>query len=290
MAGITRSAKGRSNKKIQHFHYDLMIGVFDSGIGGLTVAKAITSKLERYDVLYLGDTARVPYGNKSPELIYSLAKRGVDFLFSSGCSLVVVACNTISAEALRRLQREYLPKRYPDKKILGVIRPLAEVASRVTKNKRVGVIGTRGTVMSRAYVRELAAQDKDIKVFQESCPLLVPLIEEGWLKKSETKKILRTYLRPLKGRGIDTLILGCTHYPVLLNEISNTMGRGCRVLDSASVVAEKLEEYLSRHPEVEARLGRGKKRTYVVTDLTDVFSANAKKWIGGDISLEKVEI
>lgn len=267
-----------------------MIGIFDSGLGGLTVAKAIQERLPQYQLLYLGDTARVPYGNRSKEIIYEFTRQGVEFLFREGCELIILACNTASALALRKIQQEYLLRAYPERRVLGVIRPLVEKAAQLAKNKRVGVLGTRGTVSSGAYVRELKALNSEIEVYQNSAPLLVPLIEEGWKKKMETRRILRYYLRPLKEKKIDALILGCTHYPILQKEIQAAMGKRCDVLDSAKIVAESLEKYLERHSELEKKLTRASAHRYCATDITSVFVQNARAFLGQRGTLEKVEI
>lgn len=267
-----------------------MIGIFDSGIGGLTVVKSIQSLLPQYAIMYLGDTARVPYGNRSPDLVYEFTRQGIDFLFRNGCSLIIVACNTASAEALRKLQQEYLKEKYPEKRVLGVIRPLVEEAKKITKNNKVGVIGTRGTVLSQAYVRELFAQNSTIEVFQSAAPLLVPIIEEGWSKRQEAKKILKYYLRPLKDKKIDTLILGCTHYQMLLSLTREIMGKRCAVLNSAEIVSQSLVGYLARHSEIEATLEKNSNYKYYVTDITEIFRQNAQKVLGKNISLEKVTL
>src|SRR3989344_1202211 len=265
-----------------------MIGIFDSGIGGLTVVKEILSQSPQYQLLYLGDTARLPYGNRSPELFYQFTEQAVDYLFKQGCQLIIIACNTASAEALRRIQQEWLPKNYPDRKVLGVIRPVVEEAVKVARFGRIGVVGTRGTVESGAYSRELKALKPDVEVFQQACPLLVPLVEEGWQKRPETTKILRYYLRPLKLKKIDTLILGCTHYPILFKQFQSVAGKSIKVLDSAKIVGEKLKDYLVRHPEIELKLVKGDRHRFLVTDLNETFIDNAKKWLGQEVSFEKV--
>lgn len=265
-----------------------MIGIFDSGIGGLTITKEVLKAMPEYQLLYLGDTARTPYGNRSQELIYEFTKQAVDYLFKQNCQLVVVACNTASAEALRKIQQEWLPKHYPDRRVLGVIRPVVEEAAKVSRLGRIGVIGTRGTINSGAYERELKAQSQKVKVQQQACPLLVPFIEEGMLKRPELLKILRNYLRPLKQQKIDTLILGCTHYPILDKQFQRICGKSIEVLDTPKIVAEKLQDYLSRHSEIEAKLTKGKDHRFLVTDLTDVFAKNAQDWLGQKIELEKI--
>lgn len=267
-----------------------MVGIFDSGIGGLTVVKEVLRQLPEYQLLYLGDTARTPYGNRSQELIYQFTEQAVDYLFKQGCQLIIIACNTASAEALRKIQREWLPQHYPNRRVLGVIRPIVEEAVKVSRLGRIGVIGTRATTNSGAYERELYALKSDIKVFSQACPLLVPLVEEGMQNRPETAKIIRNYLRPLKNNEIDTLILGCTHYPILYKQIQSIAGKSIKVLDSAKIVAEKLKDYLAQHPEIESKLRRGQDHSFQVTDLTDGFLENAENWLGRKIKLEKIDL
>lgn len=267
-----------------------MIGIFDSGFGGLTVFREIKKALPKYDYLYLGDSLRAPYGGRSQEMIYRFTQQAVDFLFKQGCQLVILACNTVSSEALRKLQQEWLPANYPDRRILGVIRPLAEEAARVSRFDRVGVIGTRATVESRAYERELKAQNSKLKVFQKAAPLLVPLIEEGWLDKPETRMIIKKYLRPLKDAQIDTLILGCTHYPLLIKEFKRIAGKRVNVLNAPKIVADKLVDYLNRHPEIESKLTQGGQIKYLTTNSPEHFDELGSKFLGSSIKSEKVEL
>jgi glutamate racemase len=204
-----------------------------------------------------------------------------------------LACNTATARALRRLQHEYLPARRqanPGKiqNILGVTRPLAEFVA-AGQNKKVGVIGTRGTVNSEVYIKELAKLNPKIKVEQTACPLLVPLIEENWLNRKETKSILRYYLRPLKAKHIETLILGCTHYPMLMKHIEKIMGK-CSVPNPGEVVAKSLADYLVRHPEIESQLTKKSKRKYLVTDLNENFKQTATRFLGEKIEVEKISL
>lgn len=227
-----------------------IIGVFDSGLGGLTVFKYLWRDNPGYNYIYLGDNARLPYGEKSPETIYNYTREAADFLFAAGCNLIIIACNTASAQALPRLQQEYLPAHYPDRRILGVIRPLAEAVLSDDKIKSVGVIGTKSTIDSNAYGLELKKIKPEIKVEQQSSPLLVPLIEEGWAHKPETKMILKKYLRPMKTKQVNALILGCTHYPFLYKEIKKIMGPRVSVPQPGEIIAKSLADYLARHPEL----------------------------------------
>jgi len=267
-----------------------MIGIFDSGIGGLTVFKAIKRKLPNYSYFYLGDSARTPYGGRSQETIFNFTREAVDYLFKAGCQLVILACNTASAEALRRLQREWLPENYPDRRILGVIRPVAEEASKLSKTGRIGVIGTTATITSGAYSRELKNQQKKLVIIEKACPLLVPLIEEGWQDKVETKMILKKYLRGVKDFAVDTLILGCTHYPLLTKEIKRICGKKITVLDSAEIVAEKTADYLNRHPELDKLLEKNKTVKFLTTDLAEKFDKQATAFWGGEVKSEKVSL
>ncbi len=227
-----------------------MIGVFDSGVGGLTVLQHFLKDLPQYKYIYLGDNANVPYGNKSSEIIYNYSKKAVDFLNSQGCKIIIFACNSASSQALRRIQQEYLPEKYPNVKVLGVIRPIAEKIASFKNIKKIGIIGTKATINSNVYDRELFSLRSDIEIIQKATPLLVPLIEESWLNKPETKMILKKYLLTLKTKQIDSLILACTHYPFLLKDIRRIMGKSCLVLDPGKIVSDSLKDYLERHQEI----------------------------------------
>jgi len=272
-----------------------MIGVFDSGLGGLTILKAFLKRLPQYDYVYLGDSARTPYGDKSQDVIYNYTREAVDFLFKKGCEIVIVACNTASAKALRKIQREWLPKEYSGRRVLGVLIPVAEAAvEEVEDNKKknkIGIIGTRATIESGVYEKEINKLRPGLEIYNQACPLLVPLVEEGWIKKRETKMILRKYLRKLKLKKIDILILGCTHYPVLYKEIQSVMGKQCRVLNSPEIVAQKLANYLKRHLEIDEKIGKNKKRFFYTTDDVNLFKNFGEKFLGEEIkSIEKMEL
>lgn len=270
-----------------------MIGVFDSGFGGLTIFKHIVRVLPAHDYLYLGDNARAPYGNRSQETIYRFTVEAVDWLFKQGCELVILACNTASAEALRKLQQEWLSSILRSKaskyyNVLGVIRPVVEEAVKTTKGS-IGVVGTRATIASGAYTRELQKLKPDVSVIEHACPLLVSLIEEGWAGKPETKRILRYYIRPLQQK-VDTLILGCTHYPVLLDEFTRKMGKRCRVLDPGPIVANSLKDYLERHPEIETRLSKNGKVRFCTTDIPQRFNELGSIFFGKPVRADRVNI
>ncbi len=281
-----------------------MIGVFDSGYGGLTVLKEILKALPQYDYLYLGDNARTPYGNRSKETVTQFTDEAVKFLFEQGARLIIIACYTASALALHELQEKYLrnPKsKYRDRKILGVIRPVVEQAVCETRSGRIGVVGTRGTIASKAFEVELKNQFAALKqglrqarpdinrpdklhdkltVVSQACPLLVPLIEEHWHTKPEARMILRKYLQPLKSHNIDTLILGCTHYPLMLGDFKRMMGKRTRILDSGKIVAASLKNYLSKHPEIERQLERDGERIFCTTDDPKRFQEFTKTFAG----------
>lgn len=256
-----------------------MIGVFDSGLGGLTVLRSLLKELPEHDYCYLGDTARVPYGAKSPETVYRYTCEALDFLFAQGANLVILACNTASALALRKIQQEYLPAKYPDRKVLGVVRPLAEAAAQLNL-KRVGIIGTKATVNSNVYQTEIHKLAPEKLVWQQAAPLLVPLIEEGWLKKPETRMVLKEYLRPLKKNKIETLILGCTHYPFLFKEIRRLMGRKCLVFDPGTVIALSLKDYLARHEELDLPKKKENQQFFYTTDNPAQFVSLAEFFLG----------
>lgn len=275
-----------------------MIGIFDSGFGGLTVMKEYLKKYPDFDYVYLGDQANMPYGSRSTELVNKLVVQNVEFLIKKGCKLIIVACNTASADALRHVQNIY--KGNPV--ILGVLVPAAEEALRLTRFGRIGVIGTRGTIESRAYERELKKYEKKlykpkdkraldkIKVTEKACPLLVPFVEEGMIKSTVTQMTLRTYLRPLKHASVDTLILGCTHYPLLQKEIERMMGKQVNVISSAKAATDAIEDYFKRHPDLEKSLSRKGKRTYYTTDCPERFGDLGSRFLGEKIKGEKVEI
>jgi len=268
-----------------------IIGVFDSGLGGLTVLKHFLSDLPNYNYIYLGDNARLPYGEKSPETIYQYTKEAMDFLFSAGCNLVVIACNTASAQALRRLQQEYLPVHYQNRRILGVIRPVVEAIVKQPKLGIVGVIGTKATINSHAYEIEIKKLKPNLQVIEQATPLLVPLIEEDWAKKPETKMILKKYLHPLKTKQIRALILGCTHYPFLYQMVKKIMGRRITVPQPGEIIAASLKDYLSRHPELNLQEVANPQRQYYTTDDPKSFRVLGEQFLGQKIiNLAQVKI
>lgn len=268
-----------------------MLGIFDSGFGGLSVAKALDEILPNLDYTYLGDNARAPYGDKDQEIIYQYTKQAVDYLFSQGISLIVLACNTASSEALRKLQQDYLPQFYPDKNILGVIRPVAEVASAMSQNKKIAVLGTNATILSEAYVRELKTQDPQLFVVQQACPLLVPLVEESQENSKAAELIVAHYLSQIASNDFDTLILGCTHYAFLQAKIDAFFQGQKKILDSAIIVASKLVDYLARHREyLDLSKSQNKQKIFLTTGSTGKFDQAATKFLGKQINSQHINL
>lgn len=269
------------------------IGVFDSGLGGLTVLKELTAGFPQYHYVYLGDTARNPYGIRSKETITQYVREAVDFFFKEKeCELVIVACNTASAHALQTMQQKYLPSLGSStKSILGVLIPTAEKAVETTRNKHIGVIATTGTVNSGAFPREIEKLDPTIKLMQKATPLLTPLIEEGWAHKPETNMILKKYLRSFKDANIDTLILGCTHYPILEKDIRRIMGKKVQILSSAEATRERFGAYLERHADIEGLLSKTGSVEYYTTDDPVRFGELGKRVFHGNIGkVERVQL
>lgn len=265
-----------------------MIALFDSGYGGMTVLKPIMELLPQYDYIYLGDNARAPYGGHSMDKIQQFSDEAVDFLFKNGAKLIIFACNTASSNALRYVQNKYLNSiQEKDKKILGVLIPVAEKAAEVTKNKTVAVVGTRATINAGSYDSEIKKIDNSIKVHGKPCPLLVPFIEENWHTKPEARSILKKYLRPLKSLNPDTLILGCTHYPIMGKDFRRIMGNKINILTSGEITANSLKDYLNRHPEIEEKITKNKKRIFMTTDCPEKFQNFVEKNLGMKIPLPK---
>ena len=259
----------------------MKIGVFDSGLGGMVIMGSLAEALPQYDYVYLGDAARVPYGNRSHDLVYQFTVAAVDYLFAHGCGLIIVACNTASAEALRRVQQEYLPTHYPNRRVLGVLIPTAEAAA--DGGGRVGVLATAGTVASKAYVREIHKLAPHIEVVQAAAPLLVPIIESGEMQWIDP--ILESYLQPLLDQHITKLILGCTHYPVLKEMIRGKVGDDIRVLSQDEIIPSRLADYLQRNHEIAGTLSTDGTREFLVTDVTPGSRALANQLYGVDIDL-----
>lgn len=251
------------------------IGVFDSGLGGLEIFRELLLKLPQYNYIFLGDNARVPYGGQSNEVIINYIKQAVDFLFKKNCKIIILACNTATAVALPKIQQEYLPKKYPDRRVLGVIRPTVEAVIE-GRSKRVGVMGTHATIISQSFIKEFNKFDRSIEVFQQACPLLVPIIEEGEIEWEGLDSILKKYVIPLEKDRIDSLILGCTHYGLIGDKIQKLIGNKIHIISEGKVTVEKFEDYLKRHPEIEKQLTKGMQRTYYITALNERFKKMVK--------------
>jgi len=253
-----------------------MIGIFDSGFGGLTVMKAIIQRLPDFDYVYLGDNGRTPYGTRSQQTIQMFSEECLGQLVKAGAKLIVLACNSASANAL-----EYLQEKFPKTPIIGVIESACSLAIEKSRFGRIGVVGTTGTVNSQAYPEKLKSMKKDIQVYQQACPLLVPLIEEGWHDKPETRMILGKYLKPLKSSHIDTLILGCTHYPIIEHDFQRKMGKNVAVINSANAIAATLQKYLEENPKL--KLGKNGQRKYLCTDNPEKFQKLGSLFLGQKI-------
>jgi len=265
------------------------IGIFDSGYGGLTVMKEIVKRLPQYDYIYLGDNARAPYGPRSFETVYAYTLEAVEWFFSQGCPLVILACNTASAKALRTIQQHDLPLMATGNRVLGVIRPTAEVIGNYTHSGKIGVLGTAGTVNSRSYPLEIAHFFPGLEVFQQSCPMWVPLIENREYDQDGADYFVKKCLDELLGQspGIDTILLACTHYPLLTDKIRKYLPAGIKVLAQGDIVATSLANYLQRHPEMEQRISRGDSmghRLFYTTDSTEDFDNHAGIFLGQALS------
>ncbi len=261
-----------------------MIGIFDSGVGGLTVARAVMKQIPGYDIVYFGDTAHTPYGTKSAETVIGYTINNIEFLLSQGAELIVIACNTASSVATARvLERFSVP-------IFEVITPAVELAVQTSKNLNFGIIGTRATITSGIYEKKIIENQPRARVYSVACPLLVPLVEEGWLNKAETAMIVKKYLQPLKTRQIDTLILGCTHYPLLKKVIQRKIGRRVQLIDSSLSVSNSVKAFLAANTEIDRRLGRNDHLTLFVSDVTDQFKKIAEMTLKTNITFECVRI
>jgi glutamate racemase len=269
-----------------------MLGIFDSGIGGLTVVKKFLDWFKRdhlsYQLLYFGDTARTPYGNRGEEIIKQYALEDARLLIERGAKIIVIACNTASAVAT-----EYL-KNNLSVPVFEVVSPAAQKAVEITRNNRIGILGTRATINSNIYdrlIKEYSAKlHKKISVFKNNATLLVPLVEEGWLETVETKKIIRKYLLPLKMAQVDTIVLACTHYPFLLKEIEAKLNKRIKLVDPALEVVSVMKKYLKDNPSVEQGLSCSSKHQFLVSDLTDRIENLATRWLGEKIKLDKVDL
>jgi glutamate racemase len=261
------------------------IGVFDSGYGGLTVLKEIINRLPQYDYLYLGDNARAPYGNRSFETVHRYTLQCVKWFFENGCHLVILACNTASAKALRTIQQNDLPKIAPDKRVLGVIRPTTEIIGKYSESKNVGILATIGTVQSESYPIEINKFFPDVTVYQEACPMWVPLVENNEHHGAGADFFIKKNIHNIfeKGEKIDVILLACTHYPLLREKIEEYLPVDVKLLSQGEIVAESLVDYLYRHPEIECQCSKSSQRMFYTTDSTDDFDNHASVFYGSPV-------
>lgn len=268
------------------------IGIFDSGYGGLTIYNEIKNLLPEYDYIYLGDNARTPYGTRSFNIVYEFTRQAVRCLFSQGCQLVILACNTASAKALRSIQQLDLPHLDPNRRVLGIIRPTVECIGEITKSRHVGVLATEGTIKSLSYPLEIRKLFPDIKVTGEACPIWVPLVETNEFASDGADYFVKRHIDNLLARDkdIDTIILGCTHYPILIDKIRKYVPEGITVLTQGAAVAESLQRYLQRHPEMDALCTKGGVSRFFTTESDGKFGNQASLFLNRQIEVETVTL
>lgn len=268
------------------------IGVFDSGYGGLTVLSEFQKQLPEYDFCYLGDNSRAPYGSRSFDIVYQFTREAVFELFQRGCSLVILACNTASAKALRTIQQKDLPLIAPDKRVLGVIRPTVEAVGTISKSRHVAILGTQGTIQSNSYTIEINKLYPDIKVVGEACPMWVPLVENLEYDKPGADYFVKQHINRVfeKDKNIDTVVLGCTHYPLLIDKIRQYIPQEVRLVAQGSYVAKSLKDYLYRHPELDAYCTKGGQTQYFTTESAEKFTGAAEVFLNTKISVSHISL
>jgi glutamate racemase len=268
------------------------IGVFDSGYGGLTILKEISQKLPGYDYLYLGDNARAPYGNRSFDSVYHYTLEAVRWFFKQNCSLVILACNTASAKALRTIQQKDLPTIDPTRRVLGVIRPTAEIIGNYSESGKVGVLATNGTVSSLSYPMEISKFFPELMVYQEACPMWVPLVENNEHHGHGADFFIKKNLHNIfeVGPNIDVILLACTHYPLLKEKIQEYLPIGVKMISQGEIVATSLADYLNRHPEIENRCSRGTLKQFYTTDSMSDFDEHAELFFGEPVESRHVDL
>jgi len=268
------------------------IGVFDSGYGGLTILKELVNRLPQYDYIYLGDNARAPYGTRSFDTVYHYTLDCVKWFFEQGCHLVILACNTASAKALRTIQQNDLPNLAPDKRVLGVIRPTTETIGRFSETKSVGILATSGTVASQSYPIEILKFFPEVKVYQEACPLLVPLIENNEADNPGADYFVKKYISNLlkKGTDIDVVLLGCTHYPLIKNLIQASLPSDIKIISQGEIVAKSLADYLDRHPDIEKKCSKNGTHQFFTTDSAVDFDNHGTQFFGEPVQSRHVDI
>jgi len=268
------------------------IGVFDSGYGGLTVLSEFFKELPDYDFYYLGDNARSPYGTRSFETVYNYTLQAVKKLFEMGCQLVILACNTASAKALRSIQQNDLPKIDPSRRVLGVIRPSVEAIGAYTKTNQIGVLGTNGTVVSNSYPLEIKKIFPEIIVYQEACPMWVPLVENNEHHGDGADYFIEKNIKSLLNQQnhIDTIILGCTHYPLLIEKIKKYVPEHISIISQGKIVADSLKDYLRRHPEMDERCSKNGKHKFFTTESPEIFTQRAKVFCDQLSAVEHIDL
>lgn len=268
------------------------IGVFDSGYGGLTILKKIREALPQYDYIYLGDNARTPYGPRSFEVVYEFTLQAVTKLFEMGCHLVILACNTASAKALRNIQINDLPRLDSTRRVLGVIRPTVECVGDITESRHVGVLATSGTIQSKSYPLEIHKLFSNIKVVDEACPMWVPLVENGEAQGDGADYFVQKHIASLlsKDPQIDTVILGCTHYPLLLPKIKKYIPEGVNIVSQGELVARSLADYLQRHPEMDRKCTKGGRCVYRTTEAETKFTESASTFLNETVRVERISL
>ena len=269
------------------------IGIFDSGYGGLTILNSIRESLPQYDYVYLGDNARTPYGNRSFEVVYRYTLECVKKLFELDCELVIIACNTASAKALRTIQQVDLPKIAPQKRVLGIIRPTIETLSKYTRSNYVGLLATEGTVQSDSYPIEIQKlYGEEIKLVSEACPMWVSLIENGQYNSKGADFFIKQNIKNLRNKEhrIDTIILGCTHYPLIYNKIRDMLPAKIAILSQGQIVADSLTDYLFRHPEIEKECSKNKQLICFTTESKEKFATSSSVFLDYEVEIEHVEV
>lgn len=266
------------------------IGIFDSGYGGLTILQQIRSTLPDYDYIYLGDNARAPYGSRSFETIYEYTLEAVKWFFKQGCPLVILACNTASAKALRTIQQKDLPGLAPDNRVLGIVRPTSEVIGHMSEGGNIGILATQGTVESESYILEIRKFFPEVNVIQQACPIWVPLVEYGEQDNPGTDYFIRKYIDALlkKDGSIDTVLLACTHYPLLQKKIKEYMPVDIQVVTQGQIVADSLADYLLRHPGMSERISREGRMDFYTTDRAETFNRQAARFFGAEVSATQI--
>ena len=269
------------------------IGIFDSGYGGLTILDKIRKRLPEYDYVYLGDNARTPYGSRSFEIVYEFTLQAVKWLFNHNCRLVIIACNTASAKALRTIQQKDLPKLDPQRRVLGVIRPTVENIGQITKTKHLGILGTPGTITSNSYPLEINKLYPDIIVEGEACPMWVPLVENNEHNKQGADYFVQQHVNNILAKDplIDTIVLACTHYPLLKKKIRSFLPESVKLVAQGKLIAESLEDYLHRHPEIETRCSKNSTCRFYTTESEQKFATMASLFLKGkNVEVERISI